>query len=268
MENTKLTLYSLALKTAIDEIRNVTPEVSCAFVFKQDGEVIAQDDDAKPKTIQEAIQFFNEMTSRMGTVGGFENLSIRGRSGQVTFTECVDGFYLGTVSSKMVDEKTLFVLNHIVVPVIIKVIQQMPQNSIVPAVVASEAKLEEPKQEQLIEEAKSENAPVVQPEKIEEEVLPKAPVHQFMVEKISGLLVASDTVRIDGDVIASWDQLYEGRFIDQVTVESLKMKKITCKFKPIKETRNTAKGIVQVPERILQTLEVSKGELVMITPVI
>ncbi|MGD6933446.1 MAG: hypothetical protein ACQCN5_04485 [Candidatus Bathyarchaeia archaeon] len=263
-----MTLYSLALKTAIDEIKNVTPEVSCAFVFKQDGEVIAQDDDVKPKVIQEAIQFFNEMTSRMDAVGGFDNLSIRGSTGQVTFTECMDGFYLGTVSSKMVDEKTLFVLNHIVVPVIIKVIEQMSQNSKVTAVVeATEAKLEEPKQEQHLEETKPETAPVVQPEKIEE-VLPKAPVHQFMVEKISGLLVASDTVRIDADVITSWDQLYEGRFIDHVTVESLKMKKITCKFKPIKETRNTAKGIVQVPERILQTLEVSKGELVMITPVI
>ncbi len=259
-------IYSLALKTAIDEIRNITPEVSSAFVFRQDGEVIAQDDNANPSTIQEAIQFFNEMTCRLDAVGGFENLTIRGSSGQVNFAVCMDNFYLATVSSKMFDEKTLFALNHVLVPVVIKVIQQLAQSGEIKAIFeASQATSEEQIKVQPAE-IKPEPA-IVEPEKFEP-FLPKAPVHQFMVEKIGGLLVASDTIRIDSDVIKSWSQLYEGKVIEQVEIESLRLKTFRSKFKPIKESKNPAKGIVQVPEKIMQSLEVSQGELVMIKPVI
>jgi hypothetical protein len=259
-------IYSLALKTAIDEIRNITPEVSNAFIFRQDGEVIAQDENANPKTIQEAIMFFNETTARLDAVGGFENLTIRGRSGQVNFAACNNGFYLATVSLKTFDEKTLFALNRVLVPVVIKVIQQLTQNDQTKTIFeASQAKPETP-QEQPTIEAKPEPV-TLQPEKFEP-LLPKAPVHQFMVEKIGGLLVASDTVRVDGEVIAGWSQLYEGKVIEQVELESLRMKTLRCKFKPIKESKNTTKGIVQLPEKVLQSLEVSQGELVMIKPVI
>jgi hypothetical protein len=267
MENSNLTpIYSVSLKTAIDEIRNITPEVSCAFIFRQDGEVIAQDDTADPTTVQEAIQFFNETSCRVNAVEDFENLTIRGSSGQVNFSACTNGFYLATVSSKMVDEKTLFALNRVLLPVVIKVIQQLSQNSEVKEILTAETKSEEAKNEETVEEIESEVS-FTQPQRIEP-VLPDAPVHQFMVEKIGGLLVSSDTIRIDGEVIASWDKLFEGKAIEYVLIETLKMKTFKCKFKPIKEKKNTTKGIVQFPERILQMLDVSKGELVMIKPVI
>lgn len=261
-------IYSLALKTALDEIKNITPDVTCTFVFRQNGEVIAQDDNATPTAIQQAIQFFNETTCRLDAVGGFENLTIRGSNGQVNFAACINGLYLATVSSKSVDEKTLFALNHVLVPVVIKVIHQLTLNSQAEAIAeAAKPSSEDSKQEQPIQPQKPEPIKALEPEKFEP-LLPKAPVHQFMVEKIGGLLVASDTVRIDGEVLAGWSQLYEGKTIEQVTIESLRMKTVTCKFKPIKETKNTTKGIVQIPEKIMQTLDVSKGELVMIKPVI
>jgi len=261
-------LYSLALKTALDEIRNITPEVSCTFVFNQEGEVIAQDDNAQTATIQQAIQFFNEITCRVDAIGGFENLTIKGSSGQVNFASCANGFYLATVSAKTFDEKTLFALNRILVPVVIKVIDQLSQNNEINANTETvQAKNEELKQEQNVEPLKPEQSDILTPLKLEP-LLPKAPVHQFMVEKISGILTASDTVRIDGEVLEGWSQLYEGKLIDQVSIESLRMKSVTCKFKPIKEAKTTTKGIIQIPEKIMQTLELSKGELVMIKPVI
>jgi hypothetical protein len=264
MEHIKLTSnYSLALKTAIDEIRNVNPEVSDAFIFQNDGEIIAHDDNTNVQTIQQAIDFFNEITSRSDAVGGFENLTIRGSKGHINFAVCTEDFYLATVSSKMFDEKTLFTLNHLLVPVVIKIVKQLSQNNQAKAV---QTGIEEPKQKQTMETVKPE-AITVLPKKFEP-LLPKAPVHQFMVEKIGGLLIAADTVRIDNEIITNWNQLYDGKIIEKVEIESLRLKTITCKFKAIKESKNTAKGIVQLPEKIMQSLEVSKGELVMIKPVI
>ena len=89
-----------------------------------------------------------------------------------------------------------------------------------------------------------------------------------MVEKIGGLLVPADTVRIDADVIAKWSDLYDGKQITMVNIEALDGKTTNCKFKPIKEAKTNAKGIIQIPEKILQTLQTEKGKLVMVKPVI
>ncbi len=89
-----------------------------------------------------------------------------------------------------------------------------------------------------------------------------------MVEKIGGLLVASDMVRVDADVVAKWSDLYGDREISQVNVETLEGKAVICKFKPMKEADGKAKGIIQIPERILQSLRTGEGKLVMVKPVI
>jgi hypothetical protein len=89
-----------------------------------------------------------------------------------------------------------------------------------------------------------------------------------MVEKIGGLLVPTDTVRIDGEIVEKWSDLYEGKQFNMVIIETLDGKKTTCKFKTIKESKNNAKGIIQIPEKILQTLQTEKGKLVIVKPVI
>ena len=89
-----------------------------------------------------------------------------------------------------------------------------------------------------------------------------------MVEKIGGLLVASDVVRVDVDVVAKWSELYGDREISLVNVETLEGKSAVCKFKPMKEAEGNAKGIIQIPEKILQTLGTGAGKLVMVKPFI
>jgi len=41
-----------------------------------------------------------------------------------------------------------------------------------------------------------------------------------------------------------------------------------CKFKPIKDSKHEGKGIIQVPLKTQMILQTSKGELVMVKPVI
>ena len=110
--------------------------------------------------------------------------------------------------------------------------------------------------------------PITEPQPPYEPFLPKPPVNQFMVEKIGGILVQGDTVRIDSGIITKWSDLYDGKKITMVDIEALDGKKTTCKFKAIKEVKANTKGIIQIPEKILQTLQTEKGKLVMVKPVI
>ena len=89
-----------------------------------------------------------------------------------------------------------------------------------------------------------------------------------MVENLGGLLVASDTVRIDSEVIQQWKDLYGDRAISEVDVETLSGQTTRCKFKPIKNSKQEGKGIIQLPQKIQRTLQASEGELVMVKPAI
>lgn len=280
-------IYSYALKTTINEIKSVSPQVTNAFIFCKDGEIVAQDDNTNEETINRSIALFNELAENTDVFGRLESFTVQCSSGQVTFIPCIKDFYLATVSSREIDEKIFYALTRVLVPTIIKLISQLtdsseaqliflekPKPKTFPKQVEPEPEIqptmpEETKQieKQIVE---PEPEPVKQPEKTPEPILeptlPKASVHQLMVDKSSGILSSSDTVRIDCGIVEGWSETYEGKNISKVIVETLKMKKIECKVKPMKDT--TVKGIIQIPEKILQVLEISKGELVMITPII
>jgi hypothetical protein len=107
--------------------------------------------------------------------------------------------------------------------------------------------------------------PIVEPAEPPSPVLLKAPITQLMVEKIFGLLVSQYTVRIDYDVIRNWQEVYGNRYFTTVHIETLEGKTIVCTFKSI---RNIKKGIIQIPERIIQQLESDNGKLVMVKPAV
>ena len=119
------------------------------------------------------------------------------------------------------------------------------------------------KVEAILTEQKPERA-IPNSESLPEPYLPEAPTTQFMIEKIGGLLVPSDTVRIDSEVIENWQNLYDKKTFTAVSIQTLEGKTVTCKFKPQKD----AKGIIGIPDKILQTLQSSKGKLVIVKPVI
>jgi hypothetical protein len=87
-----------------------------------------------------------------------------------------------------------------------------------------------------------------------------------MIEKIGGLLVPCDIVRVDSEVIAKWHDIYGDKEITQVHIETLEGKAIICRFKPIKKSSHNGKGIIQFPEKVLQALQTSKGKLVIVKP--
>jgi putative ABC transport system ATP-binding protein len=95
-----------------------------------------------------------------------------------------------------------------------------------------------------------------------------APENQFLTEKIGILTNPTDTVRVDREVIAKWNDQNNGRLIDKVRIETLKGKEGIWKFRPIRKGSRDTSGIIQIPEKILQDLEITKGELVRVNPVV
>lgn len=255
------------LQTIIDEFKNLCPETTNALIFKGNGQTVANTQATNPDQTRKLILCFGSIASQAISIGGVETLTIQAADSQLNIT-AVDNFYLATVSSRSANQEIMKSLTQVVVPTVVKLFDQtlsVPKETKPELILHEEAGSEEP-----VLPAQEDPAidSIPEPQPPYEPCLPKTPINQFMVEKIGGLLVQADTVRIDGDVVASWSELYGGKQITMVHIEALDGKKTTCKFKPIKEAKSNSKGVIQIPEKILQTLQTEKGKLVMVKPVI
>ena len=272
-------VYSFALKSALQEIQNIIPDVSNSFIFK-DGKILAKDETTPEKDVNRTIDAFDAITEKAEIIGGLEAVTIQGANGRVNIA-CINDFYLTTVSSKEADEKYVNTLTRVLIPAIVRLVEKIhpalpddetfetvepePVGDEVAEEVAEDSESDLPAEETAPTEDEEERfAPEVDPEPL----LPEAPVTQLIVENLGGLLVPSDTVRIDNEVIAQWNDLYGDKKLHEVNLETLSGKTTRCKFKPIKSSKHSGKGVIGIPEKIQLTLETSKGELVMVKPII
>jgi len=259
------------LQIILNEFKTLSPETTNTLIFNSDGQTIANTKIQSEEETKKLLSDFCSIAQQAQTIGGIENLIIQAVDSQLTVT-AMDNLYLTMVSSRAASQEIIKSLNLVVIPTIVKLINQranLPvETQSSPAIdlkekpeeIATPPVIEEPIMESILEAEK--------PEKAFENILPFVPVNQLMVEKIVGLLVPADTVRIDSEVMAKWSNLYGGKQILMVNIEALDGKKTTCKVKPIKESKNNVKGAIQIPERILENLQTEKGKLVMVKPVV
>jgi hypothetical protein len=134
--------------------------------------------------------------------------------------------------------------------------------------------VEEAAEEQAVEEANEETSEVenelAEPHKLEmppDRELPE-PSNQLIVDTLGGLLVRGDTVQIDMEILNQWSEYYDGAQINEVEIASFNGNSTVCKVKPIKDSKMEGKGIIRIPERACQDLDVKKGELVKVKPLL
>jgi hypothetical protein len=183
----------------------------------------------------------------------------------------INNLFLATVSSHEADEKIIKSLTCVLVPTVVKLVDEIAfqtSENALPQDSGTEVKQKEemisPVQEPLPVESVTEEPVMFS----SDPPLPEPPVTQFMVEKNKAFLAPSDLVRVDPKVIAKWNSLYVGKQIVEVHIETLEGKTTTSKVKRIKDPNINPLGIIQIPDKLLQTLQTSKGKLVIVKPVI
>ena len=261
--------YSNPLQTVLDEFKTLSPETTNVLVFDNNGQTIASTQGTTEDRTKKVIANFGSISLQAQSIGGVEGLSIQARDSQLNIT-AMGNLYLATVSWRAANQEIVKSLTNVVIPTVVRLVDQLAtslsENQPQQTIQLKEIAIEEIALP--FEEEKSNVEPIPELQTTFEPFLPKTPINQLMVEKIGGILVQTDTVRIDSGIIAKWNDLYDGKKITMVNIEALDGKKTTCQFKAIKEVKANAKGIIQIPEKILQTLQTEKGKLVMVKPVI
>jgi len=275
-------IYSFAIKSTLEEIQKACPDVKHSFIFREDGEVIAGNENTPQQTIVKVINAFDSIVEKAHAIGGVDSLTVESENGNVNVKHMND-LYLVTVASKNVDMKYVNTLNNVLFPTVLRLLDKIGSASSKPNSINGEAEpepeFEYPKHKKIEKhppklsadlptEELDENLEAEGPQKLEVTTLPEPPISQFMVENIGGLLVPSDTVRIDAETISKWAELYPHVKIEEVEIEAFNGKVTECKVKPLKDSKFAGKGIVQMPEKIQSILEIKKGELVKVKPLL
>lgn len=258
--------YSFALKNALNEIRNVCPDIQNSFMFREDGEIVAGDENTPQKTMVRVTHAFDGILEKAEAIGGVEGVTLEAGKGRVNVS-CVNDLYLVTVTSKKADMNFVNTVTRVLIPTVLKLLEKISPAPLknTPALpeIPMVEEAEEPTEELAEEPTAGETEETLEPEAM----LPEPPVNQLIVENLGGILVPSDTVRIDRETLAQWEELHDGGKVEQVEVETFDGKTTQCKIKPIKDSKYEGKGIIRMPDKIQLTLEIKKGELVRIKPI-
>ena len=265
MKNLDNEVYSFALKNTLNEIRNVCPDITHTFMFTEDGEILAADENTPEKTIIQVIDAFDGILEKADKIGDVEGITLEGSNGRVNVS-CIKDMYFATVTSKKADINYVNTVTRVLIPTVLRLLEKICPTSLKnppPPKIEPEISMVKELPQPAEEEEPKEKVPMET-----ETLLPEPPVNQLIVENLGGLLVPSDTVRIGSEILSQWEKLYEGKKIEEVEIETFDGKTTRCKVKPIKDSKYEGKGVIQMPEKVQLALEIKKGELVRAKPII
>ncbi len=265
-------VYAFALKNTLDEMQKACPEIKNAFVLDQNHTIIARDENTTEETLSQAVEVLNEMFGKADAIGGVDDLTIEGINGRINVSR-MDEIFLVTVTSRKANLNYVNTVTHVLVPTVLKLIEKLNHGPLKNNLIEPEQKLEtEPENstvEQAAEPGQEEEEQAETPhEESMEKIVAEPPANQFIVEEMKGLLSPSDTARIDNSVIEKWNEFYQDKTIEEADVETFGGKSVRCKIKPIKDAKLEGQGKVQIPGKIQLVLDIKKGELVRVKPVV
>lgn len=290
-------IYVNALKNALVEIKNVCPDINKAFILMDNGTIIAGDDQAVDSSVERAVNSLQDLAEKAASVGGLNDLLIDGDKGKVYVAQ-VNGMYSVMALSKGADLPFLRTVTGIILPTILKVLNSMNPETTLPAPFKSapivpraqfrpapseplvneeaiEETVEKPEEDEEIEapepletseaetEAEAETEEAESPEPVTD-----LPSQQLIVDKFGGLMVRADTVQLDSEILERWSSLLNMKEIREVDIETFNGKATRCKAKVINDSKFEGRGLIRVPEKTCDALELKRGELVRVKPVV
>jgi predicted regulator of Ras-like GTPase activity (Roadblock/LC7/MglB family) len=263
-------VYAIALKSALAEIQNVCEGIRWSFIFTKDGTIISGNDDKSiGSEIAKAAGSFQGLTEKARAVGGLDRLLINGDKGKV-YVSSIDDMYFVSGTSKEADIDYMRSITSVVFPTIKRVLDNIGGSAgevsptplkPLPLKPLKEEAVEAEEEEELAEPAEKE---VKRAKKVKG--LPPVPSQQLIVDKLGGLLVRADTVQVDSEVLKRWNALLGVKEVKEVQIETFGGKMAQCRVKTISDRKLEGRGLIRIPEKTCQMLEIKRGELVRVKP--
>ncbi len=267
--------YTLALKDTIDGIANSFPCIRSALFFNEKGEIIALSNTTTEDAAVRTVDALDEILNKAGVLDYLESVVFEGAKGWLSVSR-FDDLFLVTMASAKTDLDKTNAFTNALVPTVLRILTKVNLAPVTESQPEPEVEHEQP----LTNESREEPDEAVEETEFEEKsdeqaqetmprsVLSEPQANQFIVENLRGMFASSEIVRVDNGLLSKWKEMYDNREVDEVEIATFGGKSVRCKVKAIKDSKFEGKGLVQIHEKIQSALEIRKGELVRVKPVI
>lgn len=232
--------YAIALNNALTEIKKAYPDVKNSFIFTKTGTIITGDQETDEETMNNILESFQTMKEKAKVIGNLKSFHINGKNGKLTLST-INDMYLVLATSKNADKMHIHSITHVIIPTILKTLE-----TFVPT------HLQSPSPKKLV------------------------------VDTLTGFF-AGDSVQIDAETLLEWTKNNDPHarlndaltgeqdiqeIIDHVRIETFSGNSTLCKVKEINDQNLKGKNMIRIPEKICNTLEIKKGDMVKVKPLL
>jgi predicted regulator of Ras-like GTPase activity (Roadblock/LC7/MglB family) len=230
--------YAIALDNALTEIKNAYPDITHSFLFTKTGSIITGDQETDTKTMNNILKYFQDMNEKAKVIGNLDSIHIQGKNGKLTVSN-INDVYLVLATSKNADKTHIHSITNVIFPTILKTLEAF------------------------------------------------APMHlqfqstkKLVVDTLSGFF-AGDSVQIDAETLLEWtknndpllddeqtDETKLQEIVDHVKIETFAGNSTLCKVKEINDQKLAGKNMIRIPEKVCNTLEIKKGDIVTVQPIV
>jgi len=232
--------YAIALNNALTEIKKAYPAIKHSFIFNHNKSIIARDQETDEKTMENILESLETLKQKTKTIGNLQSYHINAKNGKLIIST-INDISLVLVTSEKIDKNHIYAITLVILPTIIKTMETLTST---------------PTQ-------------VTTPKK-------------FVVDTIIGFF-AGNSVQIDTETLLDLNRKSDPRahvkatitreqktqeLINYVRIETLGGNSTLCKVKEINDQKLKGKNMIRIPEKICNTLEIQKGDLVKVIPLL
>jgi len=232
--------YAIALNNALTEIKKAYPDIKNSFIFTKNGTIISGDTETDEKTMNNVLESFENLKEKAKAIGNLKGFHITGKNGKLTLSKIKD-MYLVLTTSKNADRTQIYSITHVIIPTILKTLETFTPTHL---------QFTSPK--------------------------------KLIVDTLTGFF-AGDSVQIDTEILRDWTKNNDPRArvkaaltgeqntqesIDHVRIETFGGNSTLCKVKEINDQNLKGKNMIRIPEKLCDTLEIKKGDLVKVKPLL
>jgi hypothetical protein len=232
--------YANVLNSALTEIDKAYPDIKNSFIFMNNDSIITGEQDTDEKIMNNMLESFQTMKKKAKFLGNIKSFRINGKNGKLTVSN-INDMYLVLATSKNMDKTHIYSITHVIIPTILKTLETFTSTDF--------------------------------------QVIP--PIN-LVVDTLSGFF-AGDSVQIDAEILKDWTKYSDPpahikaeitgeqnmrEIIDHVRIEKLDGNSTLCKVKEINDQKLKGKNMIRIPEKVCNTLEIKKGDIVKVKPIL
>ena len=231
--------YAIALNNALTEIKKAYPDIKHSFIFSNNKSIIVRDQETDEKTMEKILESLETLKQKAKTIGNLQSFYINAKNGKLIVSNN-NNVCIVLATSEKINKNHIYAITQVILPTIIKTMETLTSLTQV------------------------------------------TPPTKFVVDTISGFF-AGNSVQIDTETLLELTRKSDPpakvnaeitgekntqKAINQVRIETLDGNSTICKVKEINDQKLKGKNMIRIPEKICNTLEIQKGDIVKVKPLL